>query len=54
VTRPRDGDEILPWDFIDTGVAKSFLWRDYQKALAGRTSPPCPTDGCARCGACPT
>lgn len=54
VTRPRDGDEILPWDFIDTGVAKSFLWRDYQKALAGRTSPPCPTDGCTRCGACPT
>ena len=54
VTRPRDRDEILPWDFINTGMAKSFLWRDYQKALAGRTSPTCPTDGCTRCGACPT
>jgi radical SAM superfamily enzyme YgiQ (UPF0313 family) len=54
VTRPRDRDEILPWDFINTGMAKSFLWSDYQKALAGRTSPTCPTDGCTRCGACPT
>lgn len=53
VTRPRGRDEILPWDFIDTGVSKDFLWRDYQKALAGRTSPPCPSEGCTRCGACP-
>jgi radical SAM superfamily enzyme YgiQ (UPF0313 family) len=53
VTRPRGRDEILPWDFIDPGVSKDFLWRDYQKALAGRTSPPCPSEGCTRCGACP-
>ena len=53
VTRPRGRDEILPWDFIDTGVSKAFLWGDYQKALAGRISPPCPSEGCTRCGACP-
>ena len=53
VNRERDRDEMLPWDFIDTGVAKSFLWSDYQNALAGRTTPPCPPQGCSRCGACP-
>lgn len=51
-TRPRDRGEILPWDFIDTGVHRDYLWREYQKALAGRTSPPCPPSGCLRCGAC--
>ena len=52
--RERAADELLPWDFIDTGVKKSFLWREYQRALAGRPSPPCPPDlACQRCGACP-
>jgi radical SAM superfamily enzyme YgiQ (UPF0313 family) len=51
--RERPGDELLPWDFIDTGVAKDFLWQEYQRALSGRASKPCPTDGaCQRCGAC--
>jgi radical SAM superfamily enzyme YgiQ (UPF0313 family) len=53
VNRERDRDEMLPWDFIDTGVTKSFLWDDYQKALSGRLTPPCPLHGCTRCGACP-
>jgi len=52
VTRRRDRDEILPWDFIDTGVSRDFLWREYQKALEGRCSPACPPEGCERCGAC--
>ncbi len=52
--RERAVDELLPWDFIDTGVNKSFLWREYQQALAARPSPPCPTDrACQRCGVCP-
>ncbi|MDJ0722732.1 MAG: radical SAM protein [Desulfobacterales bacterium] len=51
--RERAVDELLPWDFIDTGVEKSFLWQEYQQALAARPSPPCPTDrDCQRCGAC--
>lgn len=53
VNRERNQDEMLPWDFIDTGVSKIFLWRDYQKALAGRSTPSCPPEGCTRCGACP-
>jgi radical SAM superfamily enzyme YgiQ (UPF0313 family) len=51
-TRPRTLAEVLPWDFIDTGVQKAFLWQDYQKALAARPAPPCPPHGCTRCGVC--
>ena len=52
VTRPRRREEVLPWDFIDTGVQKGYLWRDYRKALAAQTTAPCPSSGCTRCGAC--
>jgi radical SAM superfamily enzyme YgiQ (UPF0313 family) len=31
--RPRSREEVLPWDFIDHGVPKEFLWREYQEAL---------------------
>jgi radical SAM superfamily enzyme YgiQ (UPF0313 family) len=51
--RERPADELLPWDFIDTGVARNFLWQEYQRARSGRASKPCPSDGtCRRCGAC--
>lgn len=33
VHRPRPFEEILPWDFIDHGVKKDFLWKEYQEAL---------------------
>ncbi|MBL0712802.1 MAG: radical SAM protein [Desulfosarcina sp.] len=51
--RERAADELLPWDFIDTGVHRDFLWREYQRALAASPSKPCPGDRpCERCGAC--
>jgi radical SAM family uncharacterized protein len=53
VHRHRAADEILPWDFIDHGVEKSFLWKEYQQALKEKPSPVCPMkDGCDWCGAC--
>lgn len=52
VTRQRDQDEILPWDFIETGVERTYLWQEYQRALAARTSPDCRPDACTRCGVC--
>jgi radical SAM superfamily enzyme YgiQ (UPF0313 family) len=52
VVRSRPVDEVLPWDFIDHGVKKNFLACEYQKALDGRPSPPCPMDDCRRCGVC--
>ena len=33
VYRPRPFEEILPWDFIDHGLSKEFLWSEYQEAL---------------------
>ena len=48
--RARDLDETLPWDFIDIGVSKSFLKREWQRALAGEVTLNC-REKCAGCGA---
>lgn len=47
--RNRDFDEILPWDFIDTGVTKEFLKAEAEKAEAALTTPFCP-ENCSNCG----
>ncbi|GBC61991.1 radical SAM protein [Desulfonema ishimotonii] len=53
VYRERERDELFPWDFIDHRIKKSFLWREYERALAGKPSPDCPmTETCKLCGAC--
>jgi len=33
VYRERTFEETLPWDFIDAGVKKEYLWKEYQAAL---------------------
>ncbi len=43
-------DEILPWDFIDIGVTKKFMKREYEKSLKAETTPDCRTK-CSGCGA---
>jgi radical SAM family uncharacterized protein len=52
VIRERSFDEPLPWDFIDHGIRKSFLKSEYQKALRNKTTVPCHTASCKRCGVC--
>jgi radical SAM superfamily enzyme YgiQ (UPF0313 family) len=52
VYREREKDELFPWDFIDHGIDKQFLWEEYQLALEGKESPPCQPDVCRRCGVC--
>ena len=49
-SREREKDELLPWDFIDAGVTKEFLWREYTKAKEEQVTPNC-RKGCAGCGA---
>ncbi|MBQ9119977.1 MAG: TIGR03960 family B12-binding radical SAM protein [Lachnospiraceae bacterium] len=49
-SRERAKDEIFPWDFIDAGVTKEFLWREYQKGLEETVTPNC-RKKCAGCGA---
>lgn len=48
--RERDFDEILPWDFIDCGVSKAFLKREWQHALEEKVTPNCNMQ-CSGCGA---
>jgi radical SAM family uncharacterized protein len=50
--RERDPDELLPWDFIDHGIKKTFLEMEYKRALQEKTSPPCPIESCSICGVC--
>lgn len=47
--RVREKDEVLPWDFIDAGVTKAFLWREREKAYRGETTADC-RYGCHGCG----
>ncbi len=51
--RERTYQETLPWEHIDSGVRKSFLWEDYQLSLQGITQEDC-RDGCQHCGILPT
>ncbi len=48
--RKREMNEILPWDFIDAGVTKEFLKREWIHALAGEVTPNC-RSACSGCGA---
>lgn len=48
--RRRAGDEVLPWDHLDVGVTKKYLWRDLQLAAKGEESPDCRFDRCLGCG----
>ncbi len=52
VYRERARDELFPWEFIDNGIEKSFLRQEYERALQGKTSPPCPMESCHICGVC--
>ena len=47
--RRREKDEIMPWDVIDCGVTKEFLWREKEKAEKAQTTKDC-RKGCNGCG----
>ena len=48
--RRRDENELFPWDHLDYGVTKRFLWRENQKAHKSCTTPHCRLQ-CSGCGA---
>ena len=48
--RERGKDEIFPWDFIDIGVSRSFLYREWERALNETVTPNC-REKCSGCGA---
>jgi radical SAM family uncharacterized protein len=52
-TRQRDLPEVLPWDHLDAGLDKDWLWQDWQDALAGGEVEDCRWNPCYDCGVCP-
>ena len=48
--RERDLDELFPWDFIDIGVSKSFLKREWKNAMDAKVTKNC-REQCQGCGA---
>ena len=48
--REREEKELFPWDFIDIGVTKKFLWLEYQRAKEEKVTLNC-RQKCAGCGA---
>ncbi len=49
-TRKRDENELFPWDFIDIGVTKKFLLREWKRAHEETVTPNC-RQQCQGCGA---
>ena len=51
-TRERGELEVLPWDHIDSGLDKEWLWDDWQAALEEAEQPDCRWTPCFDCGVC--
>ena len=52
-TRERDRNEVLPWDHLDSGLERDWLWADWEDALAGQEQDDCRWTPCFDCGVCP-
>ncbi|USX48568.1 TIGR03960 family B12-binding radical SAM protein [Lentzea sp. HUAS12] len=52
-TREREELEVLPWDHLDSGLDKEWLWADWQDALDEREQDDCRWTPCFDCGVCP-
>lgn len=53
-TRERDQAEVLPWDHLDSGLDKEWLWQDWQDALSAVEQDDCRWTPCFDCGVCPS
>ncbi len=53
-TRERAEDEVLPWDHLDSGLDKRWLWQDWQDALTEQEQDDCRWTPCFDCGVCPS
>jgi len=53
-TRERTEDEVLPWDHLDSGLDKQWLWDDWQDALGEHELDDCRWTPCYDCGVCPS
>ncbi len=51
--REREFSEVLPWDHLDSGLDKDWLWEDWQDSLTGVEVEDCRWTPCFDCGVCP-
>lgn len=51
-SKPFAKDDILPWDNVDVGVSKEFLWSEYEKSKNEKITFDCREKGCTGCGIC--
>jgi radical SAM family uncharacterized protein len=52
--RERGEDEVFPWDHLDSGLEKDWLWKDWRDAIdAGAELEDCRWTPCYDCGVCP-
>jgi radical SAM family uncharacterized protein len=52
-TRERQYEEVLPWDHLDSGLDKDWLWEDWQDSLEEVEVDDCRWTPCFDCGVCP-
>ncbi|WP_298321744.1 TIGR03960 family B12-binding radical SAM protein [Haloactinopolyspora sp.] len=52
-TRERERDEVLPWDHLDAGLDRDWLWEDWQDAQDEIELDDCRWTPCFDCGVCP-
>jgi hypothetical protein len=53
-TREREQHEVLPWDHLDSGLDKEWLWQDWQDSLRQFEQDDCRWTPCFDCGVCPS
>ena len=46
-------EEVLPWDHLDSGLDKDWLWEDWQDSLDETEVEDCRWTPCFDCGVCP-
>jgi radical SAM family uncharacterized protein len=51
-TREREEREVLPWDHLDSGLDKEWLWRDWRDAIDEYEQDDCRWNSCFDCGVC--
>ena len=51
--REREYSEVLPWDHLDSGLDRDWLWEDWQDALNEVEVEDCRWTPCFDCGVCP-
>ncbi|MBI5694505.1 MAG: hypothetical protein HZC51_02040 [Nitrospirae bacterium] len=50
--RERGELELFPWDFIDTGIMKGYLWSERERSRDAKHTPSCRVGKCRICGVC--